>query len=135
MWQGEKDMRKLIVNRRQAKTIRDHEEFTLERKVTKRGVSNLQEAVNRSYPKGAKFWVAEPLCCIRTEFPGANEKHFSADKTPNGWIRYTLDRPGTRVHFGEHRFLIEVVELCVVVPRLLGDDFADVSIKFKKVVE
>ncbi len=126
---------KLIVDRRQAKTIRDHEEFTLERKVLKRGVSNLQEAVNRGYPKGAKFWVAEPLCCIRTDSPGSNKEHFSADKTPDGWIRYTLDRPGYRVYFGEHRFLVEVVGHTTVPPRLLREDYADISIKFKKVAE
>ena len=130
-------MKKLIVDRRQAKTIRDHEEFTLERKVLKRGVSNLQEAVNRGYPKGAKFWVAEPLCTIShpLESEVYRKDWFSADEKPKDHFRVTLDRPGYRVNFSEHRFLVEVVGHTTVSPRLLREDYAYVSIKFKKVVK
>ena len=99
---------KLIVDRHQAKKIKEgkcelvfnmrkKDGFTYEYLATKKFLDQV-------------FWVAEPLCCIKR----GTEKHaghYSCDETPNGWTRYTLDRSGSRVHYGEHRHLVKCTDV------------------------
>ena len=96
---------KLIVDRNQAKQIRDNDITQISVKMRiKAGFSNQQLATKKFLNQ--IFWVAEPLCVIER----GEEKyvrHFSCDALPEDWNRTTLDRPGSRVHFGEHRFLVE----------------------------
>ncbi|HHP6856215.1 TPA: hypothetical protein ACSE8W_001968 [Acinetobacter baumannii] len=100
---------KLIVDRNQAKNIRDREscEIAVNMRI-KEGENNQFRA--RKIFLNQVFWVAEPLCSIKCG-PEKFYGHFSCDPIPEGWSRYTLDRPGSRVNFGEHRFLVECTEV------------------------
>lgn len=122
-------MKKLIVNREDAKKIAES--------VDKAGVTlrrqfrcfNLhpREVIRDRVKVGDIFWVAEPLCMIN--LGGKYHKdHFDADNMPRGWSRSTLPRPGSRVHFGEHRFKARVLAVRVL-PRGGGDWFqADIDL-------
>ena len=92
---------KLIVDRNQAKNIRDREscEIAVNMRIKEgKTINFVREKISQS-----SFWVAEPLCSIKCG-PEKFYGHFSCDPIPEGWSRYTLDRPGSRVNFGEHRF-------------------------------
>lgn len=96
---------KLIVDRNQAKQIRDNDitQISVNMRI-KAGFTNQQLATKKFLNQ--ILWVAEPLCAIKR----GEEKyvrHFSCDALPEDWNRITLERPGSRVHFGEHRFLVE----------------------------
>lgn len=101
-------MKKLIVDRHQAREIKKgkcelvfnmlkKDDFTYEYLATKKFLNQV-------------FWVAEPLCSIRRG-DEKYAKHFSCEPTPDGWERYTLDRMGSRVTFGEHRHLVECTDV------------------------
>lgn len=102
---------KLIVNVHQARMI--NENLKCEIAVDMR--------IKDGYPKeflAAKkfkdqvFWVAEPTCCIKRDIE-KHHRHFACDPTPEGWARYTLNRPGSRIHFGEHRHLVKCTDVRV----------------------
>lgn len=132
-------MKKLIVDRFQAKTVRDNTEFSLIKSVRRCAnhalVDDLFDAINRSFPVGAKFWVAEPICSVKPHGSGimTGREHFDADPVPNGWGRHTLARPGSRVHWGEHRFCVEVIKVDAPPISRIKDEMACVKVWFKKV--
>lgn len=100
---------KLIVDRNQAKKIRDNDtcEISMSMRI-KHGISNQDVAVKKFLNQ--ILWVAEPLCTIkRGEERYAH--HFSCDAPPSDWERATLDLPGSRVHFGRHRFFVECISV------------------------
>lgn len=102
---------KLIVDRNQAKKIRDND--TCQICVNMR----IQEGVSKHKLAIKKFlnqvlWVAEPLCTIQCG-PEKYAKHFSCDPLPTDWYRKTLDRAGSRVQYGEHRHLVECIDVQV----------------------
>lgn len=102
---------KLIVDRNQAKKIRDNDicQICVNMRI-RDGVSNHKLALKKFLNQ--VLWVAEPLCSIKC----GTEKyvnHFSCDPVPIDWSRYTLDRAGSRVNYGEHRYLVECTEVRV----------------------
>ncbi|ADI90390.1 hypothetical protein AOLE_07495 [Acinetobacter oleivorans DR1] len=100
---------KLIVDRNQAKEIRNKDICQIVVNMRIRDGANNQNRATKKFLNQV-FWVAEPLCsikCGQEKFYG----HFSCDPIPEGWSRYTLDRSGSRVNFGEHRFLVECTEV------------------------
>ena len=100
---------KLIVDRNQAQKIRDNDtcELSVNMRI-KQGMSNQDLAVKKFLNQ--VLWVAEPLCTIkRGEERYVN--HFSCDAVPEDWNRITLDLPGSRVHFGKHRFFVECTKV------------------------
>lgn len=102
---------KLIVDRHQAKKIRDNDTCKISVNMRmKQGFSNQKLAVKKFLNQ--VLWVAEPLCSIQC---GDEKyvKHFSCDPAPEGWHRVTLERAGSRVRFGEHRHLIECTDVRV----------------------
>ncbi len=100
---------KLIVDRNQAKNIRDRESCEIAVNMRIKEGENNQFRARKKFLNQV-FWVAEPLCSIKCG-PEKFYGHFSCDPIPEGWSRYTLDRPGSRVNFGEHRFLVECTEV------------------------
>lgn len=99
---------KLIVDRHQARKIktgkcdlvfdmRRKQGYTMEHLATKKFLDQV-------------FWVAEPLCSIRRG-DERHVNHFSCDEVPEGWSRYTLDRAGSRVHYGEHRHMVKCTDV------------------------
>lgn len=102
---------KLIVDRNQAKEIRNKDICKIAVNMRIREEENNQNRATKKFLNQV-FWVAEPLCSIKCG-PEKFYGHFSCDPIPEGWSRYTLDRPGSRVNFGEHRFLVECTEVQV----------------------
>lgn len=108
-------MKKLIVNRDEARLIEDCDD---KRTVTLRRsykCFNLdpRDVIRDRVKVGDVFWVAEPICSIHLGGK-YHKEHFEADRTPRGWTRYTMSRPGSRVHFGEHRFKAKVVAIRLI---------------------
>jgi len=99
---------KLIVDRHQARTINGKKSCEIAVNMrTKEGYPN--DFLARQKFLNQVFWVAEPLCCIK-KGPERYCGHFSCDQVPEGWERYTLDRAGSRVYFGEHRHLVKCTD-------------------------
>lgn len=102
-------MKKLIVSRDEAKIIRDADGCFILKRELKSPIEGIQnEHLRKMYPVGARFWVAEPINSIGKD--GTRQDKYSIEPTPEGWRVCTLDRPGSRVHFGEHRFEVKVVK-------------------------
>ena len=108
-------MKKLIVDTSDARQIRDAKgEFKLHRTLKKAEFMPDDKKAVVSFPKGTKFWVAEPMVWIRDE-AGKNHLHvYSVDPCPEGWVRYTVPNAGTRTYEGEARHYVEVVSIKAV---------------------
>lgn len=100
---------KLIVNTAQARKIKENAvcEIAVNMRL-KKGYSRKFLAENKFQDE--TFWVAEPLCSIKSG-PEKNCKHFACEPVPEGWQRYTLNRAGNNVRFGEHRHLVKCISM------------------------
>lgn len=97
---------KMIVNRQQARKIRDNEKFTLGFDMRlKEGECKLTTASNKFLNN--IFWIAEPVRNIKNIHSKAVMKQFACDQIPNDWEAYTVPRPGSRVDRSESRYLVK----------------------------
>lgn len=129
-------MRKLIVNRSEAKVILEQDQFTFVRRVFARGCSAI-EAAEKAFSVGARYWVAEPICYVAhpIEPESRCKKWFSADGVPDGHHKITLDRPGYRVDRCESRHVVEVVSIGKSINQQKWAAVAHVDVTFRKVVK
>lgn len=126
-------MRKLIVNRTEAKVILEKDQFTFVRKVYPRSRTG-EEAVKKTYFVGARFWVAEPVCYIDSPVVlCGGKKVFSVDPIPKDWARVTGDRPGYRIDQRESRHVVEVVSVEDKIVQQKWASVVHVGVTFKKV--
>ena len=97
---------KMIVNRQQARKIRDNEKFTLGFDMrVKEGECKLTTA--RKKFLNNTFWVVEPVRHIRNIHSKDVVKQFACDEIPSGWEPYTVPRPGSRVDRSDSRHLVK----------------------------
>lgn len=97
---------KMIVNRHQARKIRDNDKFTLGFDMrVKDGECKLTTA--RKKFLNNIFWVAEPIRNIKNVHTKEIMKQFACDQVPDGWESYTLPRPGSRVDRSDSRHLVK----------------------------
>ena len=97
---------KMIVNKQQARKIRDNEKFTLGFDMrVKEGECKLTTA--RKKFLNNIFWVAEPVRDIKNIHSKAVMKQFACDQIPNDWEAYTVPRHGSRVDKSESRHLVK----------------------------
>lgn len=102
---------KLIVNTAQARNIKENAvcEIAVNMRL-KKGYSRMFLAEKKFQDE--TFWVAEPLCSIKSG-PERYCKYFACEPVPEGWQRYTLNRSGNNVRFGEHRHLVKCTSIRV----------------------
>ena len=127
-------MKKLIVDAADARQIRDAVgEFTLYRALKKAEFMPDAKKAVEAFPKGSRFWVAEPLVWIRNEAEPGNHQHaYSIDQTPEGWRRYTVPSAGTRTYEGEARHAVEVVGVASIAGNRYGKFFW-AKVTFKRI--
>lgn len=123
-------MRRLIVNRSEARVILEKDNFSFVRKVYPR-TRTAEEAVKSVYFVGARFWVAEPVYS-GTDENGKNVRLFEADPRKDGVKRRTLATPGYRLFQNDSRHVVEVVSVGEVRNKS-HEDVVRVTVNFKKV--
>lgn len=105
-------MKKLIVDRHQARKIKDgkcelvfnmrrKQGYTMEHLATKKFMDQV-------------FWVAEPKNSIINEETKERRDHFSCDQVPDGFRPYTVPTAGSRIWFGEHRHTVKCTAVEVI---------------------
>lgn len=123
-------MKKLIVTRGQAQTLMlCRKDCIIYKHIRVPKGRDIKSHIEKVFPIGAKFWVAEPMVSITDGWRRRDE--YQAELPVEGWRPYTLARPGSRVHFGEHRFVVEVVSCVDANYPNMGEGWATVLLKLK----
>lgn len=105
-------MKKLIVDRQQARKIRDNKECEIAVNMRSNSLDTNFHLASKKF-LGESFWIAEPIQRIAKEGGELSQYHFSCDPVPEGFRTYTVPRPGSRVEQDHSRHIVKCKDVRV----------------------